>query len=685
MLANMRPINLMKPIVKVLGFIALLMAVIVAIGEAMAWSFLRQPIEKGLSSSLKREVNIGDSFQMHVLGAVTIKTNSLWISAPPNFKVDYFIDAKSPEVSVSYGDIWAIKSGKPYNIKRLKVDAININLIRDAQGLSTWAFNQQPKNAPTPMPTIDAFVINNGQVLIQDQLLGADLKVALSTKQDQQLKQSTTSLAATGKFRNRALSGQLDTQGLLALANAVDATTPINSKGWVDYGGVHLTFNGQASDLLGAQKIVGHLSIKGPSLGVLGDLLNVTLPTTAPFMIQADIDKDKRTWLAEVSNAEIGSSVLSGHFKFEANTLKPVLTGELKGKRFVLADIAPAFGAKVAQNGGAAVAKKRVFPDQALNFDSFNRMNAAIKVSLAYVDLGNLFARPISPLIADLSLQDNALTLTHIKAKTADGEISGNLAIDNHGNDGTQMNKMADKPAKTNKPAQWHVNLKVSNINLEKWLEVSKQRQLEAKKAGRDVPPAYVTGLLNGTLQLDGQGNSTAEFMHSLNGKMSFYIKSGRLSHLIVEVLGLDIAQSLGVLIKGDQTLPLACAVVNLEAKQGQLNSRLSLFDTPVTTIVLSGGADLSKEQLNLHLVAAPKNFSPFTVRSPINVQGSFLQPTIVLEKTPIIGRIAGAIGLSIVNPLAAILPFLDTGSGQNTEQDADCKASLAALKAKLK
>lgn len=681
----MRPINSMKPIVKVLGFIAILMAVIVAIGEAMAWSFLRQPIEKSLSSSLKREMKIGDSFQMHVLGAVTIKTNSLWISAPPHFNVDYFIDAKSPEVTVSYGDIWAIKSGKPYKIKRLKVDAINLNLIRDAQGLSTWAFNQQPKNASTPMPTIDAFAINSGQVLIQDQLLDAHLKLALSTQQNSTLHQSTTNVTAAGKLRNRALSGQLDTQGLLALANAIEATTPINSKGWVDYGGVHLTFSGQVSDLLGAQKIAGHLSIKGPSLGVLGDLLNVTLPTTAPFTVNADIKKSNRTWLAEVSSAEIGSSALTGNFKFEASALKPLLSGELKGKRFVLADIAPAFGAKVAQNGGANVAKKRVFPDQALNFDSFNRMNAAIKVDLAYVDLGNLFARPISPLIADLTLQDNALTLSHIQAKTADGEISGSLAIDNHNNAEPQVIKTADKPVKTNKPAQWHVNLKVHNVNLEKWLEVSKQRQSQAEKAGRDVPPAYVTGLLSGALQLDGQGNSTAEFMHSLNGKMSFYIKSGRLSHLIVEVLGLDIAQSLGVLLKGDQSLPLECAVVNLDAKQGYLSSKLSLFDTPVTTVVLSGGADLKKEQLNLHLVAAPKNFSPFTVRSPINVQGTFLQPTIVIEKTPIVSRIAGAIGLSLVNPLAAILPFLDTGSGQNTEEDAHCKASLAALKAKLK
>jgi len=93
--------------------------------------------------------------------------------------------------------------------------------------------------------------------------------------------------------------------------------------------------------------------------------------------------------------------------------------------------------------------------------------------------------------------------------------------------------------------------------------------------------------------------------------------------------------------------------------------------------VLTDGHIDMGKEQLDLRLVAKPKNVSPLTVRSPIHVQGSFLQPQVSIEKTPIALRVIGGIALGLINPLAAILPFVDPGNGKQ----ASCAEVLQQLK----
>jgi AsmA protein len=298
-------------------------------------------------------------------------------------------------------------------------------------------------------------------------------------------------------------------------------------------------------------------------------------------------------------------------------------------------------------------------------------MDAKIAVNLDHIDLGNAFSRPIAPLKANLLLQDGKLSLTDIYARTADGTVSGTLSINTHAS--------AKHDAKTLAPT-WQINLNWKNIDLDKWLRVSADRKKEAKQAGKkDTPPSYVTGKLNGKSKLIGSGNSTAEMLSTLDGEISIYINKGTISHLIVEALGLDIAQGLGLLLTKDESLPMQCAVMDLTAKNGIATPTVALIDTPVTLVLISGTVNLAKETLDLTLAAKPKNVSPFTVRSPIHVKGSFKHPDVSVEKTPIVARVLGSIALAFVNPLAAILPFIDTGSGEKSP----CNASLIEFQKK--
>ena len=59
---------------------------------------------------------------------------------------------------------------------------------------------------------------------------------------------------------------------------------------------------------------------------------------------------------------------------------------------------------------------------------------------------------------------------------------------------------------------------------------------------------------------------------------------------------------------------------------------------------------------------AEPRDASPFTLRTPIDIAGTFLDPQIKPHKGPLAARGAAAIALAAINPLLAIIPFVDPG-----------------------
>lgn len=101
-------------------------------------------------------------------------------------------------------------------------------------------------------------------------------------------------------------------------------------------------------------------------------------------------------------------------------------------------------------------------------------------------------------------------------------------------------------------------------------------------------------------------------------------MNNGEISHLIIEAIGLDIAQATSLLMKGDGYLKMQCAVLDFKANKGILEPHIALIDTSVTTALIDGNIDMGEEKLDLRITAKPKSFSSFTVRSPLKVGGTF-------------------------------------------------------------
>jgi len=689
------------------SLLALVLAVIVC--EVAGWPFLRQPLQQLLQDKLHRSVEIERPFRLQLLGGIRLQVGRLKLAAPEGFDAPYFVDAHGLDLALRYRDLWSLKETDPYRIEAIRADQLNAYLLRRADRHASWEFELDDSGSPRPFPLIEQLAVNQGQAKVADAVTNAQLAVTFFTEEGEHLATPESRVKVNGQFRKLPIQGELVTQGFLPVATQGSKSPPINSQGWLKYGAVNAQFRGAVYDLFGTQRVKGNVEVKGASLADVGDLLDLTFPRTASFKVSADIEKGIDQWQVNIPSAHIGHSRLSGQFVYDFAPETPMLRGKLQGSLLMLADLAPAFGA-TQDNPAANAHPGKLFPDESLDFTTYGRMNADIDVHLDAVDLGHAFKQRISPLKLRLTLIKHKLSLAELEASTAQGTLTGALSIDAHDSSNADL---SPPPA-----PEWDIQLAVRDIRLEQWLKVtpadnkapgkqtpsakqssakqssakqssakqSSAKQSSAKqssaKQSSSPAPAYISGKLNGKAKLQGRGRSTAALLKSLDGQLALMVRQGEISHLVVEAAGLDIAQAVGVLIKGDQPLPMQCAAMGWHAKQGVLTPEAAIIDTPVTTVNILGDINLGQEQLNLKLQASPKNFSPLTVRSPILVTGPFVDPKVSLSPGPIAARVAGGVLLALINPFAAILPFLDPGSTPDVT-DAGCEQTLQQLKAR--
>jgi uncharacterized protein involved in outer membrane biogenesis len=264
-------------------------------------------------------------------------------------------------------------------------------------------------------------------------------------------------------------------------------------------------------------------------------------------------------------------------------------------------------------------------------------MNANITVAVDNLELGRVFAEPLTPLKAVLVLKDGVLTINDLDAQTAGGRLRGGISLDG-----------------TGRVAKWNTDLRWSDVEMSRWLKQD--------RSGGKTP--YLTGKLDGRAVLTGEGKSTSSILGTLNGSMGTSLRNGSISQLIVEAAGLDVAQALGMLVKGDDALPVRCGVADFRAEKGVLFPKAVIIDTPDSSIFVDGTVSLASEKLDLRAVIDPKDKSPLTLRTPIRVGGTFESPKVSLEASKLAPRAGAAALLAFINPIAAVIPFIDLGDG---------------------
>ncbi|MCD6681675.1 MAG: AsmA family protein [Burkholderiaceae bacterium] len=666
-----------RSLLAVLGAIVAVLVLAIGVCEWLGWPFLRGPIENLIEKQVKRDVSFGDDFRLSLFGGLRLSSDSFSIGPPsdlPSGAPSEFVQANDVELKLPYSTLIGPLRGsqEPLRVTSLSVAQLSANLWRGEDGKANWIFGSgEESGKPIVLPQFERLVVREGRIRVDDAPSSVHAVVDLSTEEGALAgEKAGLKASARGTYKGRPLRAQLTSSGLLPLAqSAADKPLPMTLK--VEARGAALDFEGQAADVLHLGSLRGDFALSGPTLAVVGDTIGLTLPNTPAFDMKGKVRKSELVWEADIDSFSVGDSKLSGEFTYDPQKQPPLLSGALRGDRLVLADLAPAVGAppnadegskangKAAPKAKAKDAKNRakagngdVLPERSFDIPSLKTMNASVEIDLKRLDLPSDALRSVAPLHAQLTLDDGVLKLDRLSATTADGQVRGVLSLDSN-----------------RQPPLWTADLGWSKVDLAKWITLRNSDTKEAK------PQPYITGTLFGKAKVDGSGRSTAQILGSLDGQAFLWIRDGTLSHLLVEALGLDIAQGLGLLVVGDDPLPLKCAVAQLKAEDGLVKSEVVLLDTPDSTVLVDGSVSLAKERLNLTLRARPKDFSPLTVRAPVHITGSFEHPDIAPDAKTLGLKAAAAALLAAINPLAALIPLMDPADPA-TRQCADVLAA---------
>jgi uncharacterized protein involved in outer membrane biogenesis len=166
------------------------------------------------------------------------------------------------------------------------------------------------------------------------------------------------------------------------------------------------------------------------------------------------------------------------------------------------------------------------------------------------------------------------------------------------------------------------------------------------------------------------------EAASNADGGVTLVLPRGQMRKAFAELLGINAGRGLLLLMSKDQTeTPIRCAVADFKVTDGTLVAQRIVIDTGVVLANGSGTISLDDESMNLLIDGETKRPRLLRVWSPITVQGSLRSPKLGIKAEQVVvqGGIAAVLG-ALINPLAALLPFVDPGLAE----DADCGALIA-------
>lgn len=612
----------MKRAIKVAGASVLVLVLAVVGMDLAGWPglapWLAQRADRGVSADAGTRV--------HLLFKPRLEAPQLSVTGTGG---EALAEAQGVLLNWQWGDIWAWRRGEPLRLRLVQAHKLSLNWQRDAQGRTAWPV--QPggkKDEPVELPRIDHLIIREGTARLDDAPLQLAGDARFATQAD-----GRWTAELKGQLRRQQLSLKAEAGAGMALFAPADAgLPPVQLRAEVTQRDGRIAFNGTAASLLDARALDGQLQVRGNSLADIGRPFGITLPNTPAFDLAGRLQHASGVWQLTGTKARIGQSQLGGDFAYDTTRKpRPLLSGLLRGGPLRLADLGPAVGTDAPPSRAG-----RVLPDRQLDIPSLKVMDARVAIALSQLDLGTANLAPLAPVNASLVLENGVLNLSDIHAGIAGGEMSGMARLDSR----------PELP-------QWTIGLDVRGMAIEQWLKFQAVKQLAEDP---------LTGRLRADIDVQGRGRSTAALLGSLTGPISLRLDKGTVSHLLTEAAGLDIAQGLGLLLRGDKKLELSCARLDGNFKAGVLRPRSAVVDNRDSRLDIDGRVSLADETLDLRVVARPKDFSLLTLRSPVRVQGTLSDPRIALEGKALGGKAIAAIALGALTPPAALLAFIDPG-----------------------
>lgn len=648
------------PLLRRLAIAFLALAVVLAIAWVVPWklNLLRGWIGERVQAATGRTLVIdGDLWwRFGRPGRLTVEgvrfANPSWAGRAE------FLQARRVEVDVA---LWPLLHGRIV-LPRVRAEQPDLWMERAPDGRRTWRLDRAQNDAKRTLH-LGSVTLDRGVVTYAETARRAEVRIAVETTASGG--RARLQADASGRWNDLPVKAHAEGDEVLQLRND-DRPYAFELDGRI--GSTAITASGSVVRPREPERADVRLKLAGGSLSEWHRIAGVGLPDTPPYKSEGQLRFDGVRWTYEDFNAVIGRSDLGGRVAFERRAPRPLLSGELVSSSLDLADFGPVIGkarnaGRAAPAGGAdksaktagvtraaaasapsapADGQRRVLPQQRFDADKWGTIDADVHfVGQEVRNLGNF---PIGKLDFRVKMDDRRLTLSPLLLLLGGGRLEGEVRIDGRA-----------------QPMAGQIDLKLRRLQLDTLLP-----KLRSTKSA--------LGAINGRLVLAGQGQSFAQMLGSANGEAQFAMGRGHVSNLLLELLDLDAYEALSFLVRGDRPVEVRCALIDVGFERGQMSTRTAVFDTVDTVIDARGRADFKNEQLDLRVTPTAKDLSPLSARVPFDLKGPFAKPQVSPDKKRLFARGGGALLLGLINPLAAIIPLIETGPGE----DRDCTALMA-------
>lgn len=625
---------------RLLAIVAIVLAVpVLLLGGAIAtaeseWG--ERWLEKRIAGRTGRTVNV-EGIDIGLGWPLEVRMRRLHIGNPAWATTPALVDAERLEARVEVLPLLKRRLVIPF----LGADRASAGLEREGER-ATWRFGEgEAGESPFLLGRVR---IGDGAIAYRDrgESTSLDATVRGSAGAGGEL-----AVAAKGRFRGEPVD-------VAARVPALDPSpaVPIRVVAEGTVGRTKIGVDGTIAQSLETLDVA--LRLDGQSMKDLRKLFGTNLPDTPRYSIAGRLRRDAGHWRFEPFDGKVGDSDLHGDAAYRTGGARRRFDAKLTSKLLDLADLGPVVGAPAksgeqrrapsqpARKASDASVAAEVLPRDPLPTARWSEMDADVTLDAKRVLRPD--ALPIDNLSTRIVMDNAVLRLSPLSFGLAGGRLSGPVTL--NGRD---------------KPVSGNVDMEMQGVQLARLLPVTNTET-------RSI------GTLYGRIKLAGRGQSLAELLGSSNGNVTFAIDGGSVSLLLVELLGLDIAEALQLLGTRNRQVTLRCAVGDLVVKDGIATPQAFVIDTTDTVVTVTGSIDLQRETIDLVFRPEPKDPSIFALRSPIHLQGPLKSPKVRPEAGPIVARVAAAALLAALNPVLALLPFIETGPGK----DSDCGRLIA-------
>jgi uncharacterized protein involved in outer membrane biogenesis len=606
------------------------------------WNWFKGPIERRVAAATGREFRIDGDIDVDLGRIVVVRVadfslaNAGWSLTPEMAKAGLL------RVEVPF---WPLLRGER-TLRRIDVVRPALLLERNRRGTANWHFRTarpaRPAQAPGRTWSLGELRVHEGRLDVRDLPLDTLVRLTVdSARPDPGAESVRLLMRGNGRYRGHPfqLDGWADSP--VALLEQADAAYRVDLSARA--GATRARVHGALRVPIDPRRIALAVELRGNDLGDLYPLVGLAVPSTPPYSVRGDFERKGAVLTLRDLEGRIGDSDVAGAMTVDLGGAKPALRGDLVSTHLDLDDLGVAIGLPPGTGAGESAspeqraaaerraASPRLLPDSDFDLRKLRAMNADVHLRADDVDAGKW---PIQSLALRLRLRDGVLRLEPLEVGFAGGTVGGAVKLDASG---SSIDAAAD--------------VAVRSIDFEQLLP--------------DMDPANV-GRINGAVDLRGRGDSIAEMLATADGDVRIGMGRGRISNLLLELAGLDVAESLKFLLGKDQTVRLRCAYADLELEDGLARSRSIVFDTSDTVLFGKGTVDLDEETLALELRPEPKDVSPVSLRGPLLIGGTFKDPSFRPEAKSLLARAAAAAALYAIAPPAALLALIETGPGED-------------------